>query len=108
MQVRARGASKGNFVHMVLGRLSWPAGGDVAANLDADTPAPLGDDHGNHGATTAPGGRFCLCVGDDVSDEDMFIAAKVRLHPFPRGQNSVGLYKFALSTSIGLVSFALR
>lgn len=73
-QVRARGANKGNFVHMVLGRLKWPVEGVAAADAD---------DYGGGGvaATAAPGGRFCLCVGDDVSDEDMFIAAKVS---FPR------------------------
>lgn len=67
---------------MVLGRLSWPVEGSAAAAAtDADgpldTPPDDMDDH-DDGAAALPGGRFCLCVGDDVSDEDMFIAAKVR------------------------------
>lgn len=51
--------SKGNFVHMVLSRLGWSS-------------EDSGSDVGTFG-----GGRFCLCVGDDVSDEDMFLAVKV-------------------------------
>lgn len=67
IQVRARGANKGNFVHMVLDRLGWPAESSTSA----------GDVHDDFIAAAAPAGRFCLCVGDDVSDEDMFIAVKV-------------------------------
>ncbi|CAN0153793.1 unnamed protein product [Pylaiella littoralis] len=67
LEVRARGANKGNFVHMVLDRLGWPAEGAASA----------GNVRGDLVAAAAPGGgRFCLCVGDDVSDEDMFIAVK--------------------------------
>lgn len=58
--MRARGASKGSFVHMVLDKLGW------------------GSDGGETGDSVAGAGRFCLCVGDDVSDEDMFLAVKVR------------------------------
>lgn len=72
-QVRARGASKGNFVHMVMDRLGWPIEGD-----DAATATTTASPNELPAAAAAPGGRFCLCVGDDVSDEDMFIAAKVR------------------------------
>lgn len=62
VKVRARGASKGRFVHMVLSKLGWrPRGG--------------GGREANAGKI--PGSRFCLCVGDDVSDEDMFLALKV-------------------------------
>lgn len=75
-QVRARGANKGNFVHMVLGRLSWPVDGSATDTSAGDADANDGD--GAVAAAAAPGGRFCLCVGDDVSDEDMFIAAKVQ------------------------------
>lgn len=77
-QVRARGASKGNFVHMVMDRLGWQP--ECTTFPDDDDGA--GDQNGSSARvakTDAPGGRFCLCVGDDVSDEDMFIAAKVRL-----------------------------
>ena len=88
-QVRARGANKGNFVHMVLARLAWPVEGAASAPADADADADGQsdtDDYHDRGvaAAAAPGGRFCLCVGDDVSDEDMFIAAKVSLR-FPKG-----------------------
>ncbi|CAM9119306.1 unnamed protein product [Ectocarpus fasciculatus] len=74
LEVRARGASKGNFVHMVLDRLGWPS--EVSS---FPTPTDATDTTGAAVATTAAssaGGRFCLCVGDDVSDEEMFIAVK--------------------------------
>lgn len=61
LEVRARGASKGRFVHMVLSKLGW---------------RPRGDGGGEGTAGNVPGSRFCLCVGDDVSDEDMFLALK--------------------------------
>ncbi|CAN0035179.1 unnamed protein product, partial [Laminaria digitata] len=64
LEVRARGASKGNFVHMVFSRMGWGKEGialEGAPDEDKDQPSS---------------GRFCLCVGDDVSDEDMFIAVK--------------------------------
>lgn len=62
-QVRARSASKGRFVHVVLSRLGWRCGGDVGEGTGEESPG------------SSP--RFCLCVGDDVSDEDMFLALKV-------------------------------
>ncbi|CAB1119784.1 GT20 [Ectocarpus sp. CCAP 1310/34] len=86
LEVRARGANKGNFVHMVLDRLGWPSEvSSFPAPADAtDTDAP---------ATTASsaGGRFCLCVGDDVSDEEMFVAVKsYEGVATSKGQRSVG------------------
>lgn len=47
---------------MVLSKLGW---------------RPRGDGGGEGTAGNVPGSRFCLCVGDDVSDEDMFLALKV-------------------------------
>lgn len=64
-KVRARGVSKGNFVHMVLSRLGWSS-------------EDSGLEMGSGGLGEFGGGRFCLCVGDDVSDEDMFLAVKVK------------------------------
>ena len=54
-------------MHMVLSRLGW-------SKLEAcsSTNARFAIDAGVGGE-----GRFCLCVGDDVSDEDMFLAVKV-------------------------------
>eukprot|EP00904_Undaria_pinnatifida_P002011 jgi/Undpi1/11810/HiC_scaffold_4.g01509.m1 len=63
LEVRARGSSKGNFVHMVFSRMGWCSGGAGPEG---------GPDDQHHSAS----GRFCLCIGDDVSDEDMFIAVK--------------------------------
>eukprot|EP00903_Cladosiphon_okamuranus_P018856 g17344.t1 len=74
LEVRARGANKGNFVHMVLGRLAWPVEGSAGDGDDDGGGDDCDDCDG--AAAAAPGGRFCLCVGDDVSDEDMFVAAK--------------------------------
>lgn len=61
--MRARGVNKGNFVHMVLSKLGWSLGGGFMQGTSRNVPVS---------------GRFCLCVGDDVSDEDMFNAVKVR------------------------------
>lgn len=50
---------------MVFSRMGWGSEGvalEGGSDEDKDQPGS---------------GRFCLCVGDDVSDEDMFIAVKV-------------------------------
>ncbi|CAM9826529.1 unnamed protein product [Scytosiphon promiscuus] len=75
LEVRARGASKGSFVHMVMDRLGWQPECPTFPD-DDDGADDQGDSSLGVAKTDAPGGRFCLCVGDDVSDEDMFIAAK--------------------------------
>ena len=52
---------------MVFSRMGWgPEGAAMEGGSDELKDQPTN-------------GRFCLCVGDDVSDEDMFIAVKVRL-----------------------------
>ena len=51
---------------MVFSRMGWCSGGAGPEG---------GPDDQHHSAS----GRFCLCIGDDVSDEDMFIAVKVSL-----------------------------
>ncbi|CAM9390844.1 unnamed protein product, partial [Ectocarpus sp. 8 AP-2014] len=71
LEVRARGANKGNFVHMVLDRLGWPS--EVSS---FPAPADATDTDAAVTIASSAGGRFCLCVGDDVSDEEMFIAVK--------------------------------
>ncbi|CAM9621887.1 unnamed protein product [Ectocarpus sp. 6 AP-2014] len=71
LEVRARGANKGNFVHMVLDRLGWPS--EVSS---FPAPADATDTDAAVSTASSAGGRFCLCVGDDVSDEEMFIAVK--------------------------------
>lgn len=60
---------------MVMDRLGWPLEGAGSATTASPGEIP---DAAAAAAAAAPGGRFCLCVGDDVSDEDMFIAAKVQ------------------------------
>jgi len=65
---------------MVMDRLGWPFEGAATATTSTTTAGPgeIPNAAAAAASVAAPGGRFCLCVGDDVSDEDMFIAAKVQ------------------------------
>lgn len=68
---------------MVMDRLGWrPECSTFPDHAPGGADDEGGDDEGASDprvcTADAPGGRFCLCVGDDVSDEDMFIAAKVK------------------------------
>ena len=97
VEVKPQGASKGAAVEAILS----PAAAAAASSAAAAAPAAAGADGGGAGAggegaaggaeeqrrvrfaEAAPAAEFVLCVGDDRSDEDMFLAAEA--HGAARG-----------------------
>lgn len=69
VQVRSGGSSKGRFVDVVLSKLGWRRWDDGRQGTGEGSPA---SDR-----------KLCICIGDDVSDEEMFLAVKVSRRSTP-------------------------